>query len=123
MYGPSSPSARSGCSAAVRLTAGLPGPTSRSRRTAPRSRPGSAPVRTGRSGGGSLRTEVLTEDLKPVEDLTVQEADPVRGDGIRLEQKWNGDASAIERMAGRTIRMRFYLENTDLFSFRAGEAG
>jgi hypothetical protein len=73
----------------------------------------------GGAGNGHLRTEVLTEDLRPIAGLTHQEADPVRGDGIRLEQTWNKDPRALDRLKGQTIRLKFLLDNTDLYSFRA----
>ena len=73
----------------------------------------------GGGGAGSLRTEVLTEDLQPVPGLTRDEADPLRGDGIRLQQTWAGDACAIRKVRGKRIRLKFHMDNVDLFSFRS----
>jgi hypothetical protein len=76
----------------------------------------------GGSGSGGLWTEVLTEDLTPVPGLSREEADVVRGDGCRLVQTWQTEAAAIDRVRGQNIRLKFYLENIDLFSFRASDA-
>ncbi len=77
-------------------------------------------------GGGwrdssGLRTEVLTEDLKPVEGLTREEADMISGDSIHLEQTWKKNPRAIDSLKGRKIRLKFYMDNIDLFSFRSSE--
>lgn len=76
----------------------------------------------GGAGNGALYTEVLSPSLEPIDSLTRGDADPVRGDGVRQVQHWKGDAGALERVTGHSIRLKFYLENIDLFSFRAGPA-
>ena len=75
----------------------------------------------GGGGNGNVRTEVLTEDLKPVAGLALDDANVTFGDGIRFQTTWNGDEWAIAKMKGNTVRLKFYMENIDLFSFRASE--
>ncbi len=75
----------------------------------------------GGGGNGSLRTEVLTEDLQPVSGLTWSEADGMEGDGTRITQTWKTNGQAINRIKGQKIRLKFYMDNIDLFSFRASE--
>ena len=73
-------------------------------------------------GGGSaasLRTAVLREDLSEIGGLGAGDADSLSRDGVRQEQTWGGDGAGIERLAGKTVRLRFLLENTDLYAFRA----
>ena len=75
----------------------------------------------GGSGGGELRTEVLTQNLNPVEGLTREDADPIRSDTVRHEQTWQKDTTTIERMKGQPIRLKFHLDQFDLFSFRSSD--
>ena len=75
----------------------------------------------GGGGNGSLQTEVLTEDLRVVEGLTREDTDVIKGDVV--EQTWNGDGAAIDKVKGHKIRLKFYLDNAELFSFRASAEG
>jgi hypothetical protein len=75
----------------------------------------------GGTGNGTLRTEVLTEDLKPIPGLTRDDADSLGNDGTRQAVTWKKDPAAIERLKGQTIRLKFYLDDFDLYSFRACE--
>ena len=76
-------------------------------------------VGLGGGGAASLRTAVLREDLSEIGGLGAEDADPLSRDGVRQEQQWQGDGAGIERLAGKTVRLRFLLENTDLYAFRA----
>ena len=76
-------------------------------------------VGLGGGGNASLRTAVLREDLSEIGGLGAEDADPLSRDGVRQEQTWGGDGAGIERLAGKTVRLRFLLENTDLYAFRA----
>tara|TARA_B100001750_G_scaffold53129_1_gene40314 strand:- start:180 stop:617 length:438 start_codon:yes stop_codon:yes gene_type:complete len=73
----------------------------------------------GGSRNGGLQTEVLTKDLKAIEGLTQEQADVIRGDSVSLEQSWQKDPTAIETMKGQQIRLKFYMNEIDLFSFRS----
>ena len=73
----------------------------------------------GGAGNGGVQTEVLHEDLSPVEGLARADADVMRGDGTRITQTWHGDARAIERVRGQRVCLKFYVDNAGLFSFRA----
>ena len=63
-------------------------------------------------GDGGVRAEVL-------DGLTREDADPIVGDGVRLVQTWRGAPEAIERLKARRIRLKFHMDNSDLYSFRA----
>ena len=76
----------------------------------------------GGSHNGSLRTEVLAADLTPLCGFSVNDADRLANDGTSLEQTWMHDAGAIGRLRDQTVRLKFYLDNHDLFSFRASGA-
>ena len=73
----------------------------------------------GGGGNGRLQVEVLGPDLEPIVGLSLSDADILRGDGVRIEQTWKGDGGGIERCGGRRVRLKFHLEDTDLFAFRA----
>ena len=73
----------------------------------------------GGSGAGGVRAEVLDGDLKSLDGLTREDADPIVGDGVRLVQTWRGAPEAIERLKARRIRLKFHMDNSDLYSFRA----
>jgi hypothetical protein len=48
-----------------------------------------------------------------------EDADGALNDGTSMEQTWEGDGARIERLQGEKIRLKFYVERYDLFSFRA----
>ena len=73
----------------------------------------------GGSHEGSLRTEVLAENLQPIPGLTRDDADRVGNDGELMVQTWKSDPTCISRLKGQTIRLKFYLDNYDLYSFRS----
>ena len=73
----------------------------------------------GGSRNGGLQIEVLTEDLKSIEGLTQEQADVIRGDSVNLEQSWQKDPTVIEKMKDQRIRLKFYMNEVDLFSFRS----
>ena len=66
-----------------------------------------------------MQIEVLTEDLKSIEGLTQEQADVIRGDSVNLEQSWQKDPTVIEKMKDQRIRLKFYMNEVDLFSFRS----
>ena len=80
-------------------------------------------VTLGGAGNGSIRVEVLTEDLAPVPGLTGSDSDPLKGDSCKMEATWQGRSDAIAVMQGRTIRLKIHIDNSDLFSFRAVAVG
>lgn len=79
----------------------------------------SSVVGGGRNGG--LWTEVLNEDLSSIQGLTRDDADAFSWDSTEHTCTWQEEADAISRVAGQRIRLKFHLENTDLYSFRCSE--
>ena len=73
----------------------------------------------GGGGNGTLRTEVLDRDLSPIPGMGREDADPALNDSTSMEQTWEGTGTRIEALKGAEIRLKFYLERYDLFSFRA----
>lgn len=75
----------------------------------------------GGGGGGHVLTEVLDENLAPIEVMTRVDSDMLAGDGVRLDQSRDGDANRISSLKGKRIRLKFHLENVAPYSFRSSE--
>ena len=71
--------------------------------------------------GGALRVELLDADSKPIAGYARDDCDPFTGDSIRHTVSWKG-RSDVSQLAGQTIRLRFCLENSDLFAFQFSDA-
>jgi hypothetical protein len=67
---------------------------------------------------GALTVEVLDEDGKPLQGYTRKDADRFTGDAVRHVATWKGGAD-VSPLAGKTVRLRFYLRDGDLYSFAA----
>jgi hypothetical protein len=68
------------------------------------------------AGGGQLEVEVVDEYLKPIPGFTRSEFRSIRGDGVSLAGRWEKNAD-LAALAGRSVRLRFYLRQADLFAF------
>jgi hypothetical protein len=66
---------------------------------------------------GSLRVELLDPGGKAIPGFELAGCPPLRGDEIEQRIAWNG-AGKLKQLAERPIRIRFLLEDADLFSFR-----
>jgi len=71
--------------------------------------------------GGTLRVELLDTNGKPIAGYMRDDCDPITGDSIRHAVSWKGRTD-VSQLAGQTIRLRFALENGDLFAFQFSEA-
>ncbi len=65
------------------------------------------------SAVGSIRVEVQNEAGNPIEGFALEDAEPLFGD--ELDAKWPVDFAAL---AGQSVRLRFVLQDADLFSIR-----
>lgn len=80
---------------------------------------------------GSIAVEAVDASPRPVVDffgdpaipgLTLDECIPLEGRGVQQEVHWE-DAAALGAWAGRPVRLRFRIQNADLFGFQfAGRA-
>ena len=75
----------------------------------------------GGGGNGGVWVEVLNEDLMPIPGLTREDADVFLRDNTEHVCTWQQEAQAIAKVTGQRIRLKFYLENADLYSFRASD--
>jgi hypothetical protein len=75
---------------------------------------------------GAICVEVLDPAGEPIPGYGRDEAATIQDlDGMRLEPRWEGHPD-LNALVGRTVRVRFYLENAKLYAFpgsdRAGRA-
>lgn len=66
-------------------------------------------------GQGSLRVEVLEASGKPLPGYAKEDCIQQKQDSVKLPIQWKNCA---ELPAGKPVRLRFYLENGDLYSYR-----
>ena len=67
--------------------------------------------------GGSLRVEIIEAGGYPVEGFSLSDCIPLQGDSIDHPVAWKSGRD-VGVLAGTPIRLRFHLQNADLYSFR-----
>jgi hypothetical protein len=67
--------------------------------------------------GGRLRVELLDAAGKPIQGFTQADCIPISGDNIRHKIQWRGNPD-LSRLQGKTVRLKFFLEQGDLFAFQ-----
>lgn len=67
--------------------------------------------------GGQVAVEVLDADGQPIEGLSRSDCRVLQDDEIAAKVRWS-DAERLSSLSGKTIRLRFYLRNADLYSMR-----
>ena len=70
------------------------------------------------SAAGAIRCEVLDESDNPVDGFALDDSDELIGDRIQYPVTWRGNADS-SALAGRTVRLRFHLNDADLYAIRA----
>jgi len=69
------------------------------------------------SAAGSLRVEIQQSDGKAIPGFRMEDCTPLYGDQIDQTIHWNGDKK-LESLAGQSVRMRFAMQECDLYSFQ-----
>lgn len=69
------------------------------------------------SGAGKIRVEIQDADGKPVPGFTLADCNPIQGDTIAEVVKWKDNAD-VSSLAGRAVRLRFVMNEADVFSLR-----
>ncbi len=79
-------------------------------------------VVNGRCGrGGSIRVEVVDAHDTVVSECTKDRCDPFTGDSVRHTMTWKGNPTIAHRSEGEddaVCKLRFFLKDAELFSFR-----
>jgi hypothetical protein len=71
------------------------------------------------SAAGSVRIQIETTEGDLIPGFTADECQEIIGNEIDRTVFWNGDTSVAE-LSGRTIRIRFFMKDADLYSFKFG---
>ncbi|MDP6448247.1 MAG: hypothetical protein QF805_30925, partial [Pirellulaceae bacterium] len=69
------------------------------------------------AGAGRIRVEVQDADGAAITGYALDDCDPVYGDEIEGVVKWKKNAD-VARLAGKTVRLRFVMNEADLYSIR-----
>ena len=69
------------------------------------------------SAAGSVWVALLDADGKPIAGFAHEDADEIIGDEIVRVVTWKGK-SDVSALAGKTVRLAFYLKDADVFSFK-----
>jgi len=69
------------------------------------------------AGTGSVRVEILDQQGQPIPGFTLADSDPMSGDAIARTVSWQGNAS-LDPLAGEAIRLRFVMEDADVYALR-----
>ena len=72
------------------------------------------------SAAGSIRAELLDVDSQPIGGFTLAECPQIYGDQIERVVSWNQGAD-VSRLAGKPVRLRFVMKDSDLYSIRFGK--
>ncbi|MEJ7826745.1 MAG: hypothetical protein WKF91_01065 [Segetibacter sp.] len=68
------------------------------------------------NAGGSLKVEILDTLDKPIEGYKLTQAQAITGDQYSKVVTWQ-DGSTLEKLLGRKVKLRFYLDGGNLFSY------
>jgi hypothetical protein len=66
---------------------------------------------------GFVRVGLLDEAGNEIPGFTPQDCDPIQADAMRHTVSWRGSAD-VSRLAGRPVRLRMELQDSDLFAFQ-----
>jgi hypothetical protein len=69
------------------------------------------------SAAGYVKVEILDEENKPVKGFALNDCQEIIGNEISRTVLWNGNEN-VSRLAGKTIRLKFYLKDADLYSIK-----
>jgi hypothetical protein len=73
------------------------------------------------SAAGRIRVEIQDADGKPLEGFALDDSETIYGDRIRHVVRWGDEATRsadVSRLAGLPIRLRFVMQEADLYSLK-----
>lgn len=73
------------------------------------------------SAAGSIRVEIQDEGGRPLPGHTLEECEVIYGDALERRVTWKQGAD-VSALQGRPVRLRFVLEDADLFALRFAPA-
>jgi len=69
------------------------------------------------SAAGYVRVEMLDAKGKPLPGFTFNDSQEIIGNEIKRIVTWNGK-DEVSSLSGKTVRLKFYLKDADLYSFK-----
>lgn len=69
------------------------------------------------SAAGYVKIEFLDEKGKPVPGFTVNDSQEIIGNEIKRIVSWTGKQD-VSSLQGKTVKMKIYLKDADLYSFK-----
>jgi hypothetical protein len=66
--------------------------------------------------GGSVRVELQNTAGKPLDGFALSDCQPLQGDSIEQAVVWSG--GKLSSLAGKPVRVRFEVNNADIYSFK-----
>lgn len=70
------------------------------------------------AAAGRLEVEVCGERGEPLDGFSREDCEPLPADEIRHQVRWKGGTNVAAAATGRPVRLRFFLANAQLYSFR-----
>lgn len=67
-------------------------------------------------GGGAVQVELLDGQGRPIPGYSLEEADPLCGNSVRMPVSWNGKTD-VSSVSSRVIRLRFVMNDCKLYAF------
>lgn len=74
-----------------------------------------------KSQQGGLQVEVMDEQGKVIDEFSRDKCLPLAGDSTKVMVRWSGGKD-LSSLAGKPVRLRFYLTKGSLYSFWVGDA-
>ncbi len=71
------------------------------------------------SAAGGIATEIQDENGAPIPGFALIDCEPLFGDSVDKKVLWK-KAADLSKLAGKTVRLRFVLNDADLFALRFG---
>ncbi|NNE93592.1 MAG: hypothetical protein HKN23_18240 [Verrucomicrobiales bacterium] len=72
------------------------------------------------AGAGNIRVEIQNADESVIPGFSLEDCDPIRGDAISGTVSWKENPD-VNKLAGKPVRLRFVMNESDLFSLRFPE--
>ena len=66
-----------------------------------------------------LRIALLDENGRDIPDYSREQSDPIEGDQIAATPTWSNKPQNMDPFNGKKIRLRFFMRQADLYSFKA----
>jgi hypothetical protein len=67
---------------------------------------------------GSVRVALVGNDDRPLAGHSLEECQPLTGDGVAQAVRWRGQAAVPESSPDQPLRLQFELESAELFGFQ-----